>query len=188
MSEFLDSRPQRLCLMCGKCCRLSTAPKTYKELLELVKNDDEGAKDFLKIFEPYSSIEEARKHSPQTVDNILKTITGAGEDPNKVTFYTCRHIQDNNLCGIYKERPELCDRFPSSPWAVVPPGCGYEGWLFKKREEIKQKIRKQKELMLEFETELKTNQNPEIRKKLEEGIEKIKSMIEMFAQYGSKDW
>lgn len=188
MSEFLDSRPQRLCLMCGKCCRVATASTSYKELLELAENGDESAKDFLKVFEPYPSIEEAKKVSPQTVENILQQVENSDQYSNEVTFYKCKYIQDNNLCGRYKDRPEVCDRFPSTAWAVVPPGCGFEGWLFKKREEIKQKIRKQKEAMLEFEAELKTNQNPQMRKKLEEGIEKIKSTVEMFHKYGSKDW
>lgn len=184
MSDFINSRPQRLCKMCGTCCRVATTPKPYQELKELAEAGDEGAKDFLNLFEPYSSIEEARKVSAATVDNILSQ----GDDSDNVTFYRCRYIQDNNLCGIYQDRPELCDRFPASAWAVVPPGCGFEGWLFQKQEEIKQKARKHKEYKLEFEAMIKETKDSEKIEKLSEGIRKIDSMIDMLSQYGSENW
>lgn len=188
MSKFIEFRPQRLCLMCGKCCRLATTAVTYKELLMMVENGDEGAKDFLSIFEPYPSIDAAKEAHPKTVNNILGNLKYSPEIITEVTFYKCKYILDNNLCGIYENRPELCERFPSSPWAVIPPGCGYEGWLFKSREEIKQKIRKQKETLLEFKAELKKGKSPEMTKKLEEAIEKIKDIVKAYAKYGSEDW
>lgn len=187
--EFLDSRPQRLCHMCGKCCRVSVTSKTYQELLALVEEGDEGAKDFLKVFEPYSSIDAAREVSRETVDNILLHLKDdEAFDENKVTFYRCRYIQDDNLCSIYKERPELCDRFPSSAWAVVPPKCGFEGWLFQKREEIKQKIRKQKENILTLEAMLNEAQTPEQTEKIKDLIEKTKKTIGLYSNHGSEYW
>lgn len=188
MSKFIESRPQRLCLMCGKCCRLATTTIAYKELLTMVENDDEAAKDFLGIFEPYTSIDVAKEAHPEIVDNILRNLKNSPETITEVTFYKCKYILDNNLCGIYENRPELCERFPSSPWAVIPPGCGYEGWLFKSREEIKQKIRKQKESLLEFETELKKGKSPEMTIKLKNAIQKIKDIIKAYAKYGAEDW
>lgn len=188
MSSFIESRPQRLCLMCGKCCRLATTYVPYDELLKLVKEDDEGAQDFLSIFEPYPSTHAAKEAHPETVENILMNLKKSGVSEAKATFYKCKYIQDNNLCGIYEKRPELCDRFPSSPWAVVPPGCGYEGWMFKCREEIKQTIRKYKEDLLEFEAALKTEQPPEIKLKLQTLITKTKDIIAHYAKYGSADW
>lgn len=188
MDKFIESRPQRLCLMCGKCCRVATTHISYEELLELAKNGEESAIDFLKIFEPYPSVEEARKVCAKTVDNILENVKYSPDAPEKMTFYKCKYIGDDNLCGIYQQRPEVCERFPSSPWAVVPTGCGYEGWLFQKREEIKQKIRKQKETLREFEVLLKTVKDPEIIKKLEQAISKTKDIIDSLAKYGSQDW
>jgi len=188
LNDFIKSRPQELCLMCGKCCRVSTTSKTYMELLELVEQGDEGAINFLGIFEPYSSIEEARKVSPETVDNILKYVGYTPAHGEKITFYRCKHILDNNLCGIYEKRPELCDRFPSTCWAVIPPGCGFEGWLFKKIEETKQKIRKQKEIIFELEIYLKELNDPEKIEKVQEAIKKANETIGFFAQYGAKDW
>lgn len=188
MKEFIESRPQELCLMCGKCCRVVTASSSHEELLKLAKDNDEEAKNFLSIFEPYNSAEDARKVSAETVDHIYKYIKLSDTPEREVTFYKCKHLQDNNLCGIYKERLPVCDRFPSSPWIVAPPGCGFEGWLFQKREEIKHQIRKHKETKIEFETRLHYEKNPEIIEKLQNGIKKIDAIVERYAKYGSKDW
>lgn len=188
MDKFIESRPQELCLMCGRCCKMATTPVPYQELLKLVEEGDEGAKDFLSLFEPYPSIEEARKVFPDIVDNAVEKWTMNPDNKSELTFYKCRYIADNNLCSRYKDRPALCGRFPTSPWAVVPPGCGFEGWIFKRQEEFKQKIRKQKETILELEAMLPTLDNPEQIEKVKEAIEKTKQTIALFAKYGSADW
>lgn len=188
MDKFIESRPQELCLMCGRCCRMATTPVPYQELLKLAEGGDEGAKDFLGLFEPYPSVEEARKIAPEIVDNIMRQWTSNPDNKDELTFYRCRYIMDNNLCSRYKDRPELCGRFPTSPWAVVPPGCGFEGWIFKKQEEFKQKIRRQKEAVIELEALLPTLSNPEHIEKVKESIEKTKKTIELFAKYGSANW
>lgn len=188
MSDFFETRPQKYCLMCGKCCKVVTTVKSYEELVKLAEKGDKFSKDFLKIFEPYESIQAARKVSAEIVDNIIKKFETAINAPKKLTLYKCKFISDNNLCKIYNKKPILCTRFPSSPWAVVPPGCGFEGWLFQKREEIKQKIRYQKECLIEFETLIKTIDNPETIEKLKKQIKKIKKTIKLFADYGSDNW
>lgn len=188
MDKFIESRPQRLCLMCGKCCRVVTAPVSYKELLDLAMQGDDGAKDFLNIFEPYPSIDSARQVHPDVVDNILSVLEKCKDAAGEVTFYKCKHLLDNNTCSRYENRLELCKRFPASMWAVVPPGCGYEGWLFQCQEELKQKIRKQKESLLDLEVELKKEHTSEMTKKLEEAIQRIKDTVNAFAKYGANDW
>lgn len=188
-NSFLDSRPQSLCLMCGKCCRVATTPIPYQELKQLAKDGDEGAIDFLDIFEPYPSVEEARKADAKTVDNIILAIeTDDIHTKNNITFYKCKHILENNLCGIYKNRKELCDRFPSSPWAIVPPDCGFKEWLGEKREQIKVLVRKQKENLKIAESLLPEAVNPQQEERIQSTIEKIKRTIEFYSKYGSKDW
>lgn len=189
LEDYIKSRPQRLCHMCGKCCRLSTTSKTYEELKRLVAEGDEGAAEFLRIFEPYSSIEEARKASKETVDNIIGALKEDNAyDETKLTFYKCRYIQDDNLCGIYKDRPQLCENFPASPWAVVPPGCGFEGWLFQQREETKQKIRKLKENLLSLDVMLSETSDPEQMRKIFEVKDRLNHTINSYAKYGANDW
>lgn len=174
--------------MCGQCCKTATVPYSHKELLQLVSEGNESAADFLKIFEPYPSIEEAIKDSPEITKNILDALKEDGKNSENITFYRCKHVLENNLCGIYKNRPEVCERFPSSPWAVVPPNCGYEGWLFQKREEIKAKVRKKKEEIISLETELKCGVDPDIAGRIKKRIDEIQKYIDTYAKYGSKDW
>lgn len=100
---------------------------------------------------------------------------------------SCKNLGENNLCSIYEDRPEVCQNFPYSPWNEVPEGCGFTGWLFQKREEKKQQIRKQKELLLSLEILLKNAEKDETEK-LSESIEKIKSIIDIYAKHGSWDW
>ena len=188
-ADFIKSRPQRLCHMCGRCCRMSTTTYPYEELKARMENGEEGACDFLELFEPYPSIEAAREADSSIVDNIIKSLKSDDKyDESKLTFYRCRHIMDNNLCGIYLSRKKLCDNFPVSPWAVAPPGCGFEGWLFQKREEVKQKVRKLKESLLDFDLMLKEGKNPEQTEKIKEAIEKTQNIIDHYSKYGASDW
>jgi len=188
LSDFIKSRPQSLCRICGTCCRVATTPYSYDELLELIKNGDESAISFLKIFEPYSSTEEAKKVSSKTVENITEHAKLTGKNPDKIKFYRCKHIQDNNLCGMYEQRKEICDRFPSTAWAVTPPGCGFESWLAEKRDEIIEKIRRHKKTRLELEAAIEKSSDSDKINQYEKGIEKINFIINAYDKYGSKDW
>ena len=184
--NYISQRPQELCLMCGRCCRVAATTTPYEEL---VKMEDKGAKDFLSIFEPYESIDAAREVDSAIVDNILERFDIKEKiAKDQLTFYRCKYIQDNNLCGKYQDRPVLCKHFPASPWAIVPPGCGFEGWLFLKREEIKQKIRKVKEELIEMELLKRKVQDKETLEKIDTVVKKMHASIEHYAKYGAKDW
>jgi hypothetical protein len=91
------------------------------------------------------------------------------------------------LPRLCKKCSECGGKFPASAWDKMPAGCTLEGWLFKKREEIKQKIRKQKELLLTLELNLKTSSQSE-KEKITEEINSIKKLIEEFSAYGSENW
>ncbi len=187
--NYLSKRPQHLCKMCGKCCRVVTAPHPYSKLKEMADSGDEGAKDFLSIFVPYDSIEKAREVDSEIVDNIIRRLSEDGKyNEDDMTFYYCRYLQGNNLCGNYENRPILCRYFPSSPWAIVPPDCGFEGWLFLKREEDKQRIRRMKEELLELELLKKRTKDPSIIQKINAVEKKLQSNIDLFKKYGSQHW
>ena len=178
--DFLERRPQRLCKMCGKCCRLAVASIPHEELLKKAENGDKGSIEFLDIFEPYESVEAALKFDEKTVKNIPEWETR--------TFYKCKYIQDNNLCGRYETRYDVCKEFPSSPWAVVPPGCGFEGWLFQEREKHKKNIRKLKEEAIFYQAKLKTD-IPENEKDLyKQLVQKINKYVDMYSKYDSQHW
>lgn len=78
-------------------------------------------------------------------------------------------------------------KMPTSPWDKMPEGCGLYGWLFLQREKIKQRIRKQKELLLTLQVNLKKS-NPQKAKEIIKRISKIKKIIEEYNDYGSADW
>lgn len=178
--DFLERRPQRLCKMCGKCCRIATASCSHEELLKAVENNEQSAIEFLEIFEPYESYEEAMKVDESIVKNI--------PDYQNRTFYHCRYIQENNLCSRYESRYTVCKTFPTSPWAVVPPGCGFEGWLFVEREKHKQHIRKYKEEQIFYKAKLQTNIPNKEKQLYEKLIKKIDERIMIMEKYGAKDW
>ncbi len=187
--NYLDKRPQSLCHMCGKCCRVVTTSTPYETLKKMAEKNDKGAINFLSIFVPYEWIEAARQADSEVVDNIINRLS---EDGNYIdeetTFYSCKYLQDDNLCSNYENRPVLCRHCPSSPWSIVPPGCGFEGWLFWKREEEKEKIRRAKEELLELKLLKKRKNSPETLQKIEAVEQKILRNIDMYKKYGSENW
>ena len=70
--NYLAKRPQHLCHMCGKCCRVVTTSLSYAELKQMEQDGDKGAVDFLSLFVPYDSIESARNVDAGVLDNIIK--------------------------------------------------------------------------------------------------------------------
>lgn len=187
--NYLVSRPQSLCKMCGKCCRVVTTSLPYEKLCKMRDENDAGACDFLSLFEPFDSVESARKVDEETVDNIINLLEQDGNFPDEgITFYTCKYLRDDNLCSNYENRPRLCRYCPSTPWSIVPPGCGFEGWLFWKREEVKQKIRKAKEELIELKLLKKKSINDDMLKKITTVEQKLQKNIDAYAKYGSYMW
>ena len=177
--QFLDRRPQRLCKMCGKCCRVVTASLPYDELKKRASEGDKESLEFLELFEPIESIEAAKSVDREIVENI--------PDYENRTFYTCRFL-DGNLCSRYENRLGVCKRFPNSPWAIIPPGCGFDGWLFAEREKIMKYVRNLKEEKLEYQIMLKHSSDVKQIEKLQKLINLIDSNINLFAKYGSDKW
>lgn len=187
--NYLAKRPQHLCHMCGKCCRVVTTSTPYSQLQKMAKDGDKGAIDFLTLFEPYDSIESARKIDKDTVDNIINRLEIDGKfDEKEITFYGCKYLQDNNLCSRYETRLDLCKHCPSTPWSIVPPDCGFEGWLFWQREEVKQKIRKSKEELLELKLLRMRTKDENTLQKINIVEHKIQRGIDFYKKYGSENW
>ena len=187
--NYLAKRPQHLCHMCGKCCRVVTTSLSYAELKQMEQDGDKGAVDFLSLFVPYDSIESARNVDAGVVDNIINRLKSDGSfDEKEITFYGCKYLQDNNLCSRYETRLDLCKHCPSTPWSVVPPVCGFEGWLFWQREEIKQKIRKSKEELLELKLLRMRTKDENTLQKINIVEHKIQRGIDFYKKYGSENW
>jgi len=141
--EELMKLPQHLCNTCGKCCRMATfkGGLTYEQVKKLAESMDEdpvqveGARDFLSIFVPYNSTEEARKVEPEFVDETLKRL---GKKDDEMSFFYCRYIGDNNLCMIHEDRPALCRMYPfPHEKTLYFKGCGFKEQGEKNWAEIK---------------------------------------------------
>jgi Fe-S-cluster containining protein len=131
-----------LCHKCGRCCLSATTFNSHKRLTELAERGEKEALDFLEIFEPYPSVEAARAVVPDQVDQVMKVIESRTDmDASDVTFYHCRYVTKDGLCGIYERRPRCCREAPGNGWSVMPPGCGFEGWQFQQRELHKRMVR-----------------------------------------------
>jgi Fe-S-cluster containining protein len=131
-----------LCHKCGKCCRSATTYHSHKKLLEMVEAGNQEAIDFLSVFKPYDSIEDARQVEPEQVENVLRVVSGRDDmSLDELTFYHCEYVTPEGLCGIYERRPRCCQEAPGHGWSAMPPGCGFEGWQFEQREKQKRMIR-----------------------------------------------
>lgn len=189
-NNYLGMRPQNLCKKCGKCCRIVTNNDyTYVQLQKMAAEGNPVAKNFLKIFEPYPSIEAARKIDAVTVDNIITRLKASNNyDETTMTFYRCKYLLENNLCSIYEERPASCIHCPSSGWVITPPDCGFNAWLFQKREEDKQRVRKAKEELLDLKVMKAKTKDLSVIHKIESVEKKIYSIIDLYAEHGSHVW
>lgn len=175
-----ERRPQKLCKKCGKCCRVATTTKSYPELQELAAKGDKGAMDFLELFEPYETIEDAMLVDRATVEHI-------GYDEN-TTFYHCRFLQKNNLCSRYDTRKDLCRHCPSTAFAIVPPDCGFTEWLEEEKLKIINKVKSLKKEKLSYQQELLKDCTEHKRIMLNKLIASIDSYINTYAKYGSHEW
>ncbi|MCD8378581.1 MAG: YkgJ family cysteine cluster protein, partial [Candidatus Gastranaerophilales bacterium] len=178
--DLIARRPQRLCRQCGKCCRVVVALISHDELVRKASKGDKSSMEFLELFEPYNSYKDAMLEDKSIVLNI--------PDYENKTFYKCRFLNDDNLCSRYETRLEVCRIFPSSPWTVLPPDCGFVGWLFVEREAHKKKIRKLKEGRLYYQTKIKTNITRKEKQLYQKLINKIDERIKLYDKFGSKDW
>jgi Fe-S-cluster containining protein len=179
-----------LCHKCGRCCRSATTFFPFNKLQELVEQGDEEATAFLEIFEPFPSVEEARKAVPEQVDRVLETVR-ARDDMNEdeVTFYHCRYVTEEGLCGIYERRPRCCKEAPYNGWSLMPPGCGFEGWQFVNREKQRADIRKLKEVQFQMEMLSPDGIHLPTRKMtLEELRESIQVSIDPWKRFGADHW
>ena len=179
------------CHKCGRCCRSATTYASHDELLEMVERGEQEAIEFLQIFQPYESIEAARAVVPDQVEQVMKEAeTSSDLDPEKMTFYHCRYVTAEGLCGIYEKRPRCCQEAPSHGWSVMPPGCGFEGWQFQQREKQKRWIRDMKTNAYILEMLSPDGKTHPLRPEtnLDDMREMINKTLEPWKRFGAEYW
>lgn len=121
--KVLEYRVKFSCAGCASCCRLACSEFSPDELEEKAKNGDNFAQQFTSIFVPYESEEDARKIYPEYFE-LLKT---KAKD-EKVYFYHCPKVTNENRCPDYENRPQICRDFPDNPIGFLPKTCGFASW------------------------------------------------------------
>ena len=121
-SEILAYRSQFSCIGCGTCCKLACSEFSPEELKQKADKGDRFATQFLSVFVPYNSKEEAREVYPE----YIKMLEEQKED--EVYFYHCPKLTECNRCSDYENRPQICRDFPDNPLALLPKSCGYVKW------------------------------------------------------------
>jgi len=122
LNEILAYRSQFKCIGCATCCKLACSEFSPEELKQKADNGDNFAGQFLSVFVPYKSKEEARKIYPEYIELLKEN----GE--NDVYFYHCPKVTEDNRCSDYENRPQICRDFPDNPLSILPKSCGYNEW------------------------------------------------------------
>ena len=113
---------------------------------------------------------------------MLSPVVNNGE----ITYCICKYLR-GNLCSN-PNKPEICINYPSSPFANLPDTCVQTGNVFMEAEKIKQRVRKLKEEILDYNILVNTISNKFERNGLIKIIQKHQRFIEKYSEYGSDDW
>lgn len=119
---IMDKKEESVCNKCGACCRLAVSEYSYSQLQQKAARGDKFSQDFVSVFVPYNSEEEAKAANP----DYFKLVDELAEDI-KVYYYYCPKLKDN-ICTDYENRPNLCKDFPNNPLKFLPSGCSYNSW------------------------------------------------------------
>ena len=120
--SLFEKRNSFKCSCCGDCCKLACSEFSPEELQQKAQKGDNYANQFLSVFVPYDSKEDARAINPEYIELLEKT----GE--NEVYFYHCPKVTNDNKCSDYENRPQICKDFPDNPLMLLPKNCGYVKW------------------------------------------------------------
>lgn len=120
--EILNARKDYHCNGCATCCNLACSEFSPDELKKRAESGDNFAKQFLSVFIPYSSKEEARKVYPEYIELLEKN------KENDVYFYHCPKLTEDKRCSDYENRPQICRDFPDNPLTLLPVSCGFCEW------------------------------------------------------------
>ena len=120
--EILAERVNYSCVGCATCCNLACSEFSPEELKHRAENGDNFASQFLSVFIPYKSKEEARLIYPEYIELLEQN------NENDVYFYHCPKLTEDKRCSDYENRPQICRDFPDNPLTILPKSCGFCEW------------------------------------------------------------
>lgn len=116
-----DKKSQYKCVKCGSCCKLAATTNSPDDLKTMADNGDNFAKEFVTYFKPYEDFDVIRDLYPDYFDTVDVT-------NEKLYFYHCDLVTEDNLCPKYEDRPQICKDFPENPIDILPVNCVYKKW------------------------------------------------------------
>ena len=118
----MDKKVEYSCNRCANCCRLAVSEYSYDQLKQRAMRGDKFSRDFVSVFVPYQSEEEARLANPEYFKLLEETM-----EEQRVYFYYCPKLIGNS-CSDYENRPDICKDFPHNPLKLLPSTCSYNEW------------------------------------------------------------
>jgi len=120
-NNIISAKSRYSCAMCGSCCRLAATPNSPDDLKKLAESGDKFAQEFTKYFKLYEDFDTIKSLYPDYFD----TVDVVNE---KLYFYHCDLVTENNLCPKYEDRPQICKDFPENPIDILPVACSFKKW------------------------------------------------------------
>ena len=126
--KILEYRQEFKCTGCATCCKLACSEFSYEELQQKAENKngfggDNFATQFISVFVPYEDETEPKRIYPEYFELLKDKLDG-----EKVYFYHCPKLTEDNRCPDYENRPQICRDFPDNPLSLLPKSCGYCAW------------------------------------------------------------
>ena len=119
---IMEKKNECECSRCGNCCRLATSEYSYEQLKQRAMRGDKYSRDFVSVFVPYKTEEEAKLANPEYFE-LLNDIV----EDQKVYYYYCPKLVGNE-CSDYENRPDICKDFPHNPLKLLPSTCSFNVW------------------------------------------------------------
>ena len=120
---IMDKKENYECSKCGVCCKLAVSEYSYEQLKQRAMRGDKFSADFVSVFVPYKSEEEAKAINPEYFALLNRLV-----EDSKIYYYHCPKVDSNNLCTIYEERPNICRDYPHNPLKLLHSECSYNAW------------------------------------------------------------
>lgn len=119
------------CNGCGMCCRAIPMSKSLSEIKEIASNGLNSDAKFIVDNWEEITYDDAVKINP----SIARKPASINRKRNR-NYFSCTQIKDDNTCGIYESRPNICKSYPyrsgrygtggiDIDTLISPDTCGY---------------------------------------------------------------
>ena len=123
LKYIMDKRDKYECNKCGACCKLAVSEYSYTQLKQRAMKGDKFAEDFVSVFVPYATEEEAKSVNPEFFALLNRLV-----EEEKIYYYYCPKLGSDNLCTMYEDRPNVCKDYPNNPLRLLPSTCSFNVW------------------------------------------------------------